>query len=97
VKPLAQFFVETAIRSIIFIIPVFFVAQWCDVAPTWKTAAFVMFCFIWNDITSGPKQESVASGDGVARRKPAAAAMTPAQVAAEARKLMRESKPRPRR
>jgi hypothetical protein len=47
--------VEIGIRSIIFAIPVAFVAQWCGVPPSWKSFAFVMFCCFWNDCVFGGK------------------------------------------
>ena len=87
--------VEMGIRSIIFGIPVAFVAQWCGMPPTWKSFAFVMFCCFWNDCVFGGKGDSAKQGDPSAagNRKAAAIVMTPAQVAAEARKLARGSKP----
>jgi hypothetical protein len=87
--------VEIGIRSIIFAIPVAFVAQWCGVPPSWKSFAFVMFCCFWNDCVFGGKGDSASQGDPSAagNRKAAAIAMTPAQVAAEARKLGLGSQP----
>jgi hypothetical protein len=93
---LALVSVEMGIRSIIFAIPVALVARGCDVAPTWKSMAFVMFCFFWYDCAFGGKA-SAERGDRspVDHRKAAAGVMTPAEVAAEARKLTRQAKPRP--
>jgi hypothetical protein len=86
--------VEIGIRSIIFAVPVAFVAQWCGVPPTCKLMAFVMFCLFWHDCAFGGK-DSAKQDDrsAVRRRKAAAIVMTPAQVAAEARKLARGSQP----
>jgi hypothetical protein len=58
--------------------------------------AFVMFCFFWHSCAFGGK-ESAERGERspVDHRKAAADVMTPAQVAAEARKLTRQPKPRP--
>jgi hypothetical protein len=91
--------VEIGVRSIIFAIPAAFAAQWCGVPPTWKSLAFVMFCCLWNDCVFGGKRDSTKQGDPSAagNRKVAATVMTPAQVAAEARKLARGSKPSPDR
>jgi hypothetical protein len=85
--------VEIGVRSIIFAVPVAFVAQWCGVPPTWKLMAFVIFCLFWHDCAFGGK-DSAKQDDlsAVGRRKAAADVMTPAQVAAAARKLTRESK-----
>ena len=88
-----RFAVTTAIRLIIFGVPVNYVAQWCDVQPTWKSAAFMTFCIIWSDCVfdkSGRSSPPAKQDDPVNRRKPTAAVMTPAEVAAEARKLSRE-------
>jgi hypothetical protein len=64
------------------------------VPPTWKSVAFVMFCFFWHDCAFGGK-DSARQGDSSAagNRKAAAIVMTPAQVAAEARKLGRGPTP----
>ena len=90
------FSVEVGIRSMIFAIPVALVARGCDVPASWKSVAFVMFCIFWHDCAFGTK-DPAERGDrpAVKRRKAAAEVMTPAQVAAEARKLMREPKSRP--
>ena len=89
-----RFGVTMAIRLIIFSVPVAYVAQWCDVQPSWKSAAFMMFCIIWSDCVFDRKSSPSAKpvDPSVNRRKPAAAVMTPAEVAAEARKLSREPK-----
>jgi hypothetical protein len=95
--------VKLGIKSIIFGVPASFVAQWCDVQPTWKSIAFMMFCIIWSDCVFGSKEDrpgqSAKPGDpsGVSHPKAAAEILTPAQVAAEARKLSREPKPTPDR
>jgi len=95
----ALFAVKTGIRSIIFAVPAAFVAQWCDVPPTWKSMAFMMFCVIWSDCVFDTKEDrssrSAKQGDpsAVKHQKAAAEVMTPAEVAAAARKLSREQKP----
>jgi hypothetical protein len=99
----AVFAVKLSIRSIIFGVPMAFVAQWCDVQPTWKSIAFMMFCIVWSDCVFGSKEDrsgrSAKQGDPSAANNQNAAAvvMTPAQVAAEARKLSRDQKPKPDR
>jgi len=95
-----RFAVNIAVRSIIFATPTAYVAQWCDVQPTWKSMAFVMFCVFWSECVFDTKggasrQSAKQAGPSVNQRKPAAAVMTPAEVAAEARKLWREPKPFP--
>jgi hypothetical protein len=79
---------------IIFAIPTSFVAQWCDVPPTWKSSAFLAFCLIWSGCVVGGKKDSATQGDPSAadKRKAAKDVMTPAQVAAAARQL---SAPKP--
>lgn len=98
----ALFAVKLGIRSIIFGVPTAFVAQWCDVQPTWKSIAFMVFCIIWSDCVFDSKEDrsgrSAKPGDpSVNNQKAAAVVMTPAQVAAEARKLSRDQKPKPDR
>jgi hypothetical protein len=90
VESLALSGVETGIRSIIFMIPTVLVARWCDVPPGWKSV-FMTFCVIWNDCVFGGKKDAAKPGDppAVGNRKAAADVMTPAQVAAEARKSAR--------
>ncbi len=93
----ARFVVKMAIRSIIFAVPTAYVAQWCDVPPTWKSMAFMMFCVIWSDCVfdtkSGGSSPSAKQDDpSVNKQKPAAVVLTPAEVAAEARKLSRAPK-----
>jgi hypothetical protein len=87
--------VEFVIRTIFFVVPTTFVAQWCDIQPTWKSTAFMVFCLFWYDIASGSKQDSTGQDDpsSVKMRRAAANVMTPAEVAAEARKLGRQPKP----
>jgi hypothetical protein len=91
----ARFAVTTAIRLVIFSVPTAYVAQWCDVQPTWKAVAFMTFCVIWSDCVFDKKSGRPATQDdpSLNRQKPAAAVMTPAEVAAEARKLSRQPKP----
>lgn len=84
--------VETGIRSIIFVIPTAFVARWCDVPLTWKSAAFMLFCIFWSDCVSGGKKDLATSA---VNQKATADMMTPAEVAAEARSLGRGPKPSP--
>jgi hypothetical protein len=95
----ARFAVKTGIRSVIFGVPTAFVAQWCDVQPTWKSIAFMMFCIIWSDCVFGSKEDRSGPSAGendpptARHQKAAAVVLTPAEVAAEARKLSREPKP----
>lgn len=95
----ARFAVKLGIRSIIFGVPTAFVAQWCDVQPTWKSIAFMMFCIIWSDCVFGSKEDrssqsaEPADPSAIKNQKAAAVVLTPAEVAAEARKLSREPKP----
>jgi hypothetical protein len=84
--------VDMALRSIAFGVPVAFVAHWCGVEPTWKTIALVAFCIIWADCVapkrdqaSSPAKPEEPSDNG--NRRAAAAILTPAQVAYQARKL----------
>jgi hypothetical protein len=95
----ALFSVDIGIRSIIFAIPTAFVAQWCDVPLTWKSSAFVLFCLFWNGCAFGGNEDSAKQGDpsAVGQRKAAANVMTPAEVAAEARKPTRGPRPMPDR
>jgi hypothetical protein len=88
-------FAEVVIRTIIFVVPTTYVAQWCDVPPTGKSAAFMVFFLLWYDIVSGPKRDAAEQDDpsSVKIRRAAANVMTPAEVAAEARKLGRQPKP----
>jgi hypothetical protein len=92
--------VKLAIKSIIFGVPTAFVAQWCDVQPTWKSIAFMMFCIIWSDCVFASKEDRSGPSAGesdpsaLKHQKAAAEILTPAQVAAEARKLSREQKPK---
>jgi hypothetical protein len=87
--------VEIVIRTIIFVVPISFVAQWCDLPPTWKSAAFLAFYLFWYDFACGTKAYPASRDDPSAQnnRKAAANAMTPAEVAAEARKLGRQQRP----
>jgi hypothetical protein len=97
----ARFAVTTAIRLIIFSVPTAYVAQWCDVQPTWKSVAFMVFCIIWSDCvfdTKGDRSNRSAKADdpsAASNQKAAAVVMTPAEVAAAARKLSREQRPKP--
>jgi hypothetical protein len=87
---LLALFVETAIRSIIFIVPTIFVAKWCDVPLTSKSAVFMMFCIVWSDCVLGAKEGSAKQDDPpAAEKRKVTAVLTPAEVAAEARKLTR--------
>jgi hypothetical protein len=92
---LFELLVEMGIRSIIFAIPTAFVAQWCDVPLTGKAFAFLLFCSCWHRVVFGDKEDSARRRDpsAIDKRKAVAVVMTPAQVAAEARKLVRASKP----
>jgi hypothetical protein len=88
-------FVEMGIKSIIFVIPTAFVARWSDMPPTCKSLAFVLFFGFWYEVVFGVREDSAKQGDpsAVDKRKAAEDVMTPAQVAAEARKLAREPGP----
>jgi hypothetical protein len=56
----------------------------------------MMFCIIWSDWVFDTKSSpSAKQSDPSVKQKPAAAVMTPAEVAAEARKLSRAPKPQP--
>ena len=98
-----HFIVTTIIKLIVFGVPVSFVAQWCDVEPTWKATAFMAFCIFWADCVFDAREGALGSSakqddpSAVKKRKAAADVMTPAQVAAEARKLMRDWNPKPGR
>jgi hypothetical protein len=83
--------VDVIVRSIIFAIPTALVAQWCGVPASWKSVAFLMFCCFWYDCVFTGKPDTPKPD---APRKAAATVMTPVEVAAEARKLGRESRPR---
>jgi hypothetical protein len=37
------------VRPIVFVLPLAPVAWWCDIQPTWKTAALTFFCIFWAD------------------------------------------------
>jgi hypothetical protein len=87
----ARFIFDTAIRGMLFALPVTFVAKWCGVPPTWESPAFMAFCIFWSSVVL---DERSASGE---RHNPpvpwqpkrAVVLLTPAEVAAEARKLVR--------
>jgi hypothetical protein len=83
--------IETGIRAVLFAIPVAYVAQWCGVPPTWKSAAFVAFCIFWSSAVSGERPTSGERDNPPAPEKPerTVVLLTPAEVAAEARKLAR--------
>jgi hypothetical protein len=87
--------VGTGLRLIIFLIPTALVARWCDVPLTWKSVAFVVFWSVWHGCVFGEREASARQDDrsAVDNRKASAEVMTPAQVAAEARKLAGEPKP----
>jgi len=81
--------VDLAIRAILFVVGVTIAAYWCDVQPTWKLFAFMGFWAFWSRTVFGAKGEW-----GKPEVQPAVIArkvevMTPAQVAAEARKTTR--------
>ena len=98
VGSLLLFAVKTGIRLVIFAVPTSYVAQWCDVQPTWKSVAFMTFCIIWSGCVFDTKEDRSAKADDLASAghpKPAAVVMTPAEVAAEARKLSRAPKAQP--
>jgi hypothetical protein len=86
-KTFMLFLVDMIIRSIIFAVPVAFVANWCGIEPTWKTVAFVAFCIIWSGCVDRPSSSEPAEPSPADKRKTPAEVLTRAQVAAEARKL----------
>jgi hypothetical protein len=88
-KKLLTGLVDTAIRSIIFIVPTALVAYWCDVQPTWKLFAFVAFCSFWSSVVFSAKEDSAKTDERPTVIARTAEVMTPAQVAAEARKATR--------
>lgn len=92
-------FWELAIRSLVFAVGATLMAWVCDIPPTGKSAAFMLFCAFWsgfvfdgwkrsakNGFKSGLENESSA----VASRKAATEVMTPAQVAEAAHKTTRK-------
>jgi hypothetical protein len=87
--------VEIVIRTIICVVPIAFVAQWCGLPQTWKSAAFLAFYLFWYDFACSTKAYPASRDDPSAQnnRKTAARAMTPAEVAAAARKLGRQPGP----
>jgi hypothetical protein len=86
-----RFVAGAGIRAILFALPVALVAKWCDVQPTWKSAAFTVFCIFWSSAlfderpTSGERDNQHAPE----RPKRTVVLLTPAEVAAEARKMAR--------
>ena len=61
---------ETAIKLVIFTFPVSLVAKWCDVPPSWKSAAFIMFCIVWSGVVFGSKDDSATQDDRPVAEKP---------------------------
>jgi hypothetical protein len=84
--------VETAIRLVIFTVPVAFVATWCGVPPTWQSAAFMAFCIIWSGVVFAEKVEEANQTARPAAETPkrTVGLLTRAEVAFEARKSTRE-------
>jgi hypothetical protein len=98
VKAVARVTVEGLIRGTIFVVPVAFVAQWCGVPPTWNTIAFVAFCLFWSDCVDGRKKDATGPDSSSAvKHRNTATVLTPAEVAAEARKLTQGARPNPDR
>jgi hypothetical protein len=85
---------ETAMRLIIFTFPVSLVAKWCDVPPSWKSAAFVAFCIVWSGVVFAAKDDSATQDDQPVVEKPkrTVALLTRAELVSEARKSTRASK-----
>jgi hypothetical protein len=85
---LARSLVETAIRLVIFTVPVALVATWCGVPPTWQSAAFMAFCIIWSGVVFAAKVEEANQNARPAAEtpKPTVGPLTPAEVAFETRK-----------
>ena len=90
---IAKWLAIVAVKAAIFAVPVTFVGYLCGVDPTWKTVAFVMFCIIWNERVDRISFATADDPAAVSDPKPAPVILTPAEVAAEARKLT----PRPLR
>ena len=85
--------VRAGVKLLIFAVPTAYVAEWCDVPPTWKATAFVIFCIIWSDCVLNIRQDrSAKAGESIAanNHRTASAVMTPAEVAAAARELSRK-------
>jgi hypothetical protein len=89
---LARSLVETAIRLVIFTVPVALVATWCGVPPTWQSAAFIAFCIVWSGVVFAEKVEEANQTALPAAETPkrTVGLLTPADVAFEARKSTRE-------
>jgi hypothetical protein len=92
-----RFAVKTGIRLLVFAVPTSYVAQWCDVQPTWKSTAFMTFCIIWSGCVFDTKEDRSAKANdpgSAGNQKAAAVVMTPAEVAAAARKMSRQQQPK---
>jgi len=87
----ARFIVGTGIRALLFALPVAWVAKWCGVPPTWQSAAFMAFCIFWSGVVFDGKRDEDGRDTPPAPEKPkrTVVLLTPAEVAAEARKLAR--------
>ena len=90
----ARFLVGTGIRALLFALPVAVVAKWCGVPPTWQSAAFMAFCTFWSGIVIDERKDADRHDNPSAPEKPkrTVALLTPAEVAIEARKLLRDSR-----
>ena len=86
-KWLAQL-ADMAIRSVLFILPVTLVAYWCEVQPSWKLFAFACFWSFWSGVVFHEK-EPARENDRQPAIERKVETLTPAQVAAEARKSTR--------
>jgi hypothetical protein len=89
----ARFIFDTAIRGVVFALPVAYVAKLCGVPPTWESAAFMAFCLFWYHAVSGERPTSGERGNPPAPEKPerTVVLLTPSEVAAEARRFARRS------
>lgn len=81
--------VETAIKAVIFALPVSWVATWCGVPPTWQSVAFMAFCIFWSGVVFAKRQEEANPDARGATETPKRTVpmLTRAEVATEARKL----------
>jgi hypothetical protein len=81
--------IDLGVRGVIFIVPVTLVAYWFDVPPTWKLFAFVGFWSFWSSVVFGAKADSAKPDERPTVTARTVEVMSPAQVAAEARKATR--------
>ena len=41
------FWLRWIVRPVVFALPLYFVAAWCGVQPSWNLVAWSMFCVAW--------------------------------------------------